>query len=117
MTSRSLVENFTRGLAAAVCEPDRGSTLTILYVEGSTITISSRTTTKLYPRYRGTIWTISAGNVCRRTFRGTTVPTATEKLTLLSGCTFRRAIDWDIRVCCCTLTLADTLVLVLDEGA
>ncbi len=49
--SRSLSENVTlRGAgegAVAVAAPDRGSTVTIFKVEGSTITISSRTTKKL----------------------------------------------------------------------
>src|SRR5229473_1410037 len=99
MISRSLSEKVilcedgAGAGAAAVDRPVRGSTSTILWVEGSTITMSSRTTKKLYPRYWGRISTTSAGRGWKRTSLGTTVPTDNEKLTLLMGATFSLAID------------------------
>jgi hypothetical protein len=48
--------------------------------------------------------------------RGTTPPTEIEKLTLVSGCTFNRAIDCVIRVCCCGAMFTWALTLVFDDG-
>jgi len=88
-----------------------------LKVEGSTITISSRTTKKLYPRYCGTTSTTSAGNVCSRTSRGIAVPTESEKFTLVMGCTFSREIAWVTRVRCWSLILTDAFTFVEGDCA
>src|ERR1700694_4893083 len=78
------------------------------------MTISSRTTKKLYPRYCGTTSTTSAGRDCSRMSRGTAVPTVNEKLTLVSGCTFSRVIDSAKRGRCWALMLTDAFTLVDD---
>src|SRR6267378_8460143 len=76
--------------------------------------MSSRTTTKLYPRYCGTISTISAGSGWKCTSLGTTVPTDSEKFTLVTGFAFKRVIDSLIRVRWLSFRLAETLTL--EEG-
>src|ERR1700712_5056323 len=81
------------------------------------MTISSRTTKNEYPRYCGTTSTTSAGSVCRRTSRGTAVPTVNEKFTLFRGCTFNRVIDSDSRVRCWALMLTAAFTLVDEDCA
>src|SRR3984893_6591865 len=78
------------------------------------MTISSRTTKKLYPRYCGTTSATSAGRVCRRMSRGTAVPTVNEKLMLVRGCTFSRVIDSATRVRCWSLMLTEAFTFVDD---
>jgi hypothetical protein len=111
--------NFgARGSWVAAAEPPaRGRTVTIWYVDGSTITISSRTTKKLHPRYCGTTSTTSAGKVWTRMSRGTAVPTESEKLTLLIGCTFSRVIDSVTRVRCWSLMLFEALTFADEDCA
>jgi hypothetical protein len=48
--------------------------------------------------------------------RGTTVPTDSEKLTLVTGLAFSRVIDSTTRVRWVSLRLAEMLTLVVDEG-
>src|ERR1700682_4583828 len=81
------------------------------------MTISSRATKKLYPRYCGTTSTMSDGRVCRLTSRGTAVTTVNEKFTLLRGCTFSRVIDSATRVRCWSLMLTEAFTFVDDDGA
>src|SRR5437588_12561168 len=79
--------------------------------------MSSRTTTKLNPRYCGTISTISSGSGWKCTSLGTTVPTDSEKFALVRGLAFERVIDSLIRVRWLSFRLAETLALEEDGCA
>src|ERR1700712_3179755 len=81
------------------------------------MTISSRTTKNECPRYWGTTSTTSEGSVCRRTSRGTAVPTVNAKFTLFSGWTFSRVIDSDTLVRCWSLMLTEAFTLVDEDCA
>src|SRR3954470_6625223 len=49
--------------------------------------------------------------------RGTAVPTVSEKLTLLMGCTLSREIDWDTRVRCWSLILTEAFTFAEGDCA
>src|SRR5215510_14715654 len=95
-----------------VARPDRGITLITLWVLGSMITISSRTTVNYLPRNSGLIRTMSGGTSTTRTERGSELPTETSTFTLVFE-TFCFSITWLNLLCTSGVAAAfDPWVLV-----